>query len=556
MSDDTPQNAPEAIQDIIAEPNREESGEIKLSQYTQALIDSIKSIKSRPAPDDLSKLSVSQTVTFLAIGYEKVRNAVEYREEHLVLRAVIERILKRRLALNAEGKGEAENLLRELTWARYFPNESLGDNDIDDVQKIIDRYLNIKNELISHAPQNQHVHLFQFVFDLLTCEIEETLNSTTAKKMASYTYFIFQTLKGKIKVEGLEEDKKDAFFLVALDKAYRKSDTPYLRYHLFTTFYEPLSELSEDEAKNLTHKLPEIFKKIDSMIKNPYVDSLTKFIKKQLPPFLILFEIFDKHPRDVSSILTDREQLRAEVEETCNAKYAQVGSRLRSLAFRSLIYIFITKMLFALILEYPVSMFLYGEAHTTSILINTLFPPALMLFIVLFFKLPKGDNTRAIYERIVHLVDFDRTFETQVSYMRKKMAERRPILIFIFTILYSFTFFITLYLIHQILTQLHFNLISEALFIFFISVVSFFSYRIKQVVNEYTLREREGALGPVIDVFFMPILSLGKFFSREISKINVFIVIFDFIIEAPFKLIIETFEEWIKFVRARKEEIV
>ena len=33
---------------------------------------------------------------FFALVYEKVRNAVEYREDHLILRAAIERILKRR----------------------------------------------------------------------------------------------------------------------------------------------------------------------------------------------------------------------------------------------------------------------------------------------------------------------------------------------------------------------------------------------------------------------------------------------------------------------------
>ena len=35
-----------------------------------------------------------------------------------------------------------------------------------------------------------------------------------------------------------------------------------------------------------------------------------------------------------------------------------------------------------------------------------------------------------------------------------------------------------------------------------------------------------------------------------------FIFIFDFIKEAPFKLIFEVVEEWISFVRKRKEEII
>ncbi len=94
------------------------------------------------------------------------------------------------------------------------------------------------------------------------------------------------------------------------------------------------------------------------------------------------------------------------------------------------------------------------------------------------------------------------------------------------------------------------------MFIFFVSVVTFFSYRIKQSVNELKLSEKESVFTPLVDFFFMPILSLGKFFSQEISKLNFFIFLFDFIIEAPFKLLFEIIEEWIAFVRKKKEEII
>jgi len=72
-----------------------ETEKIALSQYTLALISALKSIKPRPRPDDLSKIEVSQTVSFFALVYEKMRNAVEFRDDHLILRAAIERILKR-----------------------------------------------------------------------------------------------------------------------------------------------------------------------------------------------------------------------------------------------------------------------------------------------------------------------------------------------------------------------------------------------------------------------------------------------------------------------------
>ncbi|PIS15739.1 hypothetical protein COT62_02130, partial [Candidatus Roizmanbacteria bacterium CG09_land_8_20_14_0_10_41_9] len=317
-----------------------------------------------------------------------------------------------------------------------------------------------------------------------------------------------------------------------------------------------LSQYEDDKLIELSTQLPTILKRIDEMISSPYVDNLVKFIRRQLPPFSILFSIIKRKPNELETILADKKKLWNEVDIVCREKYQQIGSKLRSLAVRSFIYIFLTKMLFALILEYPVSMYLYGDVNNTSILINTLFPPVLMLLIISFFRLPGEDNTRKIYQRIIEIVDADRSFETKVAYMPKKSAVKKPILIFGFTIFYTLTFVVTLSLIYELLTLINFNLVSQVIFVFFISVVTFFSYRIKQVLNEYRLEEKGTILGPVFDFFFMPILSLGKFFSSGLARLNFFIFIFDFLIEAPFKLIFEVVEEWISFVKKRKEEII
>jgi hypothetical protein len=213
-------------------------------------------------------------------------------------------------------------------------------------------------------------------------------------------------------------------------------------------------------------------------------------------------------------------------------------------------------MVLALILEYPVSIWLYGRVDWLSISINTFFPPVLMVIIVALVHLPGEDNTKKIYHRIIDIISQDETFETMMAYKTGKTKNRKPLLVFGFSIFYTFTYFITLYLIHLVLQRLKFFPVSELLFVFFVSVVSFFSYRIKQVANEYRMEEREGIFSPILDVFFMPILSIGKFLSSEIGKLNFFILIFDFIIEAPFKLVFEVVEEWIAFVRQRKEEIV
>ena len=73
-----------------------ESPGSKPSPLAQLLIDSLHVEK---AENNERKMSVNPVVSKFATWYEKVRNAMEYREDEVILRAAIERILKRRLLL-------------------------------------------------------------------------------------------------------------------------------------------------------------------------------------------------------------------------------------------------------------------------------------------------------------------------------------------------------------------------------------------------------------------------------------------------------------------------
>src|SRR3989344_2604299 len=86
----------------------------------------------------------------LAAWYERLRTAIENSDEEVILRAAIERILRRRLLLGGNGKTVGPILVRELIWARYFPEESISDSQISDVEHTIDLYLALRNLAPQH----------------------------------------------------------------------------------------------------------------------------------------------------------------------------------------------------------------------------------------------------------------------------------------------------------------------------------------------------------------------------------------------------------------------
>jgi len=49
---------------------------------------------------------------------------------------------------------------------------------------------------------------------------------------------------------------------------------------------------------------------------------------------------------------------------------------------------------------------------------------------------------------------------------------------------------------------------------------------------------------------------IGKWLSSNVSKVNIFIFVFDFIIEAPFKVLVEVAEDWTRYVKERKDNMV
>jgi hypothetical protein len=101
-----------------------------------------------------------------------------------------------------------------------------------------------------------------------------------------------------------------------------------------------------------------------------------------------------------------------------------------------------------------------------------------------------------------------------------------------------------------------FNWVSITIFLFFLAFVSFFSFRIKRDVKEYIIiEEKETLFGFIFDFFYMPIVAVGKWLSNNISRINIFIFVLDFIIEAPFKVIVGVIEDWTKYLKERKEDI-
>ena len=90
--------------------------------------------------DQIPKIKVSEFISKMAFYYEKLRNTVDYKEEYLLRKNAILRILRRLIVIEGainlqEYKSEdiSKNLLTELIRAGYLPNNKISEDKIEEI---------------------------------------------------------------------------------------------------------------------------------------------------------------------------------------------------------------------------------------------------------------------------------------------------------------------------------------------------------------------------------------------------------------------------------------
>jgi hypothetical protein len=294
---------------------------------------------------------------------------------------------------------------------------------------------------------------------------------------------------------------------------------------------------------------------IEQQLDHPLVKQLDKISNKYQVFYSILTDMINEDPAGLYETIKNKPQVFSDlVKNNFQKKFNQTKSRLWRSGINSIIYIFLTKTIFAILLEVPATKYLGEELNPFSLAINILFPPFLLLLVIMFTKVSSEDNNKRVVSGVEEI-----TFEEKNRHdpiVLRKPTLRSPVTGFIFSLLYSLTFLISFGAVVWVLGKIHFTWVSITIFLFFLAFVSFFSIRIRKNVQQLiVVEERENLLNFLLDFFFIPIAAVGKWLSAKFSKINVFMFLMDFVIEAPFKVFVEIAEQWTKYVRERKEDI-
>lgn len=520
--------------------------------------------KPEKTDESVPRIKVSVLISKMAFYYEKIRNSVEYKEEHLLRKNAIERILKRLIiiegSINIKGinsQQAAHDLLTELIRAGYLPNNTLPETVSGEVSVIISKYLGLKQIIAKdkNISGEEKGRLMRWTMAVMASEIEEKLGRSQIDE-AIVTY-MFEILNEKI---SLPEDSpyindREIQVYVSILRNYYKYDNDMIAYVLFKYYNDNWVNADAETINKVGAGIAKLEKAIRQALEHPLAMQMNRITSQYTVYFSILKDVVSDNPVAVyESFYKDPKAFPRLIKNAAEKRYRDSKTKLWRAAVRSIIYIFLTKSIFAILLEVPASRWFGEDINPLSLAINITFPALLLFIVVLFTRMPGDDNSKKIVDGINSLTFIENKNTDQ--YKLRQPLKRGAGLSTVFGLFYAVTFFATFGLVIWALDKIQFSWVSITIFLFFLAFVSFFSIRIRKNAKELLIVEpKENLISFVIDFFYVPVVQTGKYLSEKFAKINVFVFILDFIIEAPFKIFVEIAEEWTKYVRERKDEI-
>jgi hypothetical protein len=524
----------------------------EISQSTQKLIQKYQSwYNSLQSKEGISTIHVDEIASKVASFYEKIRGVVDWREEHLIRRATIERILKRRLFLQKNGEDLASPFIYELIRNGYFPNDKIDERKIGTIQNLLEKYIFIIQNSPSPPVEKIKAHLYDWLMSIAACEVEEILDPPRRER--ALIEYMEDLMQERISAEGINEIEKNTQISIAVQESLFKLDKPIINYHLLKKQYPDWMQLSQPRLEEATQNIYSIWRNIEKSLHHPLSKKFYQICERYDTPYLIMGDILSEEPLKIEENIRSGEFLENKIKQAYQVRMGTLSKRLNRAAIYSTVSIFITKMLLAFAIEIPFDKYIVNQFNPLAMGLSVLIPPLLMFIIVLTIRPPGSYNLNAVVMETMKIVYIH---EGKDVYKIKNPRRKGFIMSGIIAIFYFLSFCLSFGLIIWGLQKLNFGILSIIIFLLFISLISFAGVKIKERSRELEVtEEKEGVLGLIIDLFSIPIIQVGKWLSGQWAKYNVILVLMTAMIDMPFQVFTEFLEQWRYFLKEKKEEI-
>ncbi len=536
----------------------------ELSQQTKELISRYQKWHSLlQSKKETSVIHVDEVASKVAFFYEKIRTIVDWKEEHLMRRAAINRKLKRKfIGINLNNSYEknkiAEPLILELIRGGHFPNDKIEESKIDEVQKAINKYLFIiKNLPLTENPQKK-LQFYDWITEIAACEIEEILSPPIRQK--ALMRYMFEVMKERIRInEGaiawrkLKEEEKDVQIYIAVQEALFKLDHPIISYNLLKYKFPQWNSLDKEKLHEIAKNMYKVWDEIEESLLSPLGRKIYNICEKYNTPYMLIGDILsEENSSDMASKISNPEIFENLIKKAYKKRLSTLKSRLFRAAIYSTLSIFLTNSFSLIILEIPLAKLITGRFMPLTIAVDILGPTILMLILVVTIKPPPKNNLNLVVMKTIEIA----YGKKDVYYEIKTPKKRGPIIKTIVGFIYLLGACVSLGIIVKIFEIAKFPPTSIIINAIFVALITFAGLAIRKRGEELTIgNKKSGLFGFIFDILFLPMAGLGRWFSNKWKKYNAIAAFFNALIDMPFMIFVEFLEQWRYFLKEEKEKI-
>lgn len=541
-----------------------------LSPTIQRLITNYLTGLSSIPTEEIAAIHVDEIASKVAKIYERIRKITDWKEENLLRRNAIERILKRALiaeisSLNFIFKTKveevAEPLVLELIRGGHLPNNSVPRAKVNDVLLVLQKYLfllkNAPFDKISSAfPLKKKINFYNWLLEIAACEIEEILSPPIKENalIEAMTITMFDRIN-VLPPLNLTDEEKFLQTYVAVHRTLFDLDDAMIAYHLLKYWHPDWRSLSNTRLTEVTGNIFTLLAAIDKELTYALGKEFFSLCERVDTVFTILgdvLEYYKKEPAKIQQTFNDKENLKGLIHRFYQERYATLKSRLFKLAVFSTLSVFVSNWFTFFVVEVPVAHLFYEGFNFLAAAVDFIVPSLAMFILVAMIKPPSKNNE----EEVVNL-SFRFVYQAKDKDIYEIRTQKRKHLFTAFII--SF-----LYLLGSLVS---FGAVAYAFYLATIPISSvvldtmgialnvFAALVIRNKSREITVEERASLWEFLLDILSLPVAEIGSWLANKWREYNIIAVFFNVFIEIPFVTFIEFVENWRGFLKEKKASI-
>lgn len=552
--------------EIVLSPGDESQQE--LTEPISHLINQFVENVEKKQHTNFTPIHVDEIASRVAKFYELIRKVVDWKEDNVLRRSAIERILKRLIFTKIAGlsfaHGLDENNVAEIVTSDLIRGGHLPNNEIPreimprlvvSLQKYFYILENTKFPDTDPLVIKRKINFYTFIIEIAACEIEEILTNPFKENLILLTMSqISNELIHLVPDDAMTNEEKYTQVYIAVCRSLFDLDDSYITYQLLKYQYNEWLNPTPEFRQQIQKQVFALWNETEQILNHPLGKDFKRICEKIDTVFTLICDYLDEYknsPTDVAGIIKKKTTFINKIGQYYDKRYQTLKKRLFKYAIFSTLSVFLSNGFTFFIIEVPAaSLFAEGFSLFTT-LVDFIVPSVIMFILISIIRPPTDSNRQQVLNLTVNFVYGGNKQYTEIFAHKK----RNRFLMFIIGLLYLILTLLTFLFVGSVFYYAKLPITSVFFDTFTIALTIFAAVMIRNKSKELSVDDKTHVWDFFLDMVSVPVAKIGSFLAAKWKEYNIIAILFNFLIETPFAFLLDFIENWSQYLKERRAEL-